>query len=32
MKESIKEAIASTVTDMLGADLKVSFTQKELKK
>jgi len=32
MRESISEAIASTVSDMLEADLKVSFTQKELKK
>jgi len=32
MRESINEAIASTVTDMLEADLKVSFTQKELSK
>ena len=32
MRESINEAIASTVTDMLEADLKVSFTQNELKK
>jgi len=32
MRESIKEAIASTVSDMIEADLKVSFTQKELKK
>ena len=32
MKSSINEAIASTVTDMLEADLKVSFTKKELDK
>jgi putative transcriptional regulator len=32
MRESINEAIASTVRDMLEADLKVSFTQKELRK
>jgi putative transcriptional regulator len=32
MRESINEAIATTVTDMLNADLKVSFTQKELSK
>jgi putative transcriptional regulator len=32
MRESVNEAIASTVTDMLEADLKVSFTQKELNK
>ncbi len=32
MRESINEAIASTVTDMLEADLKVSFTQNEFKK
>ena len=32
MRNSINEAIASTVTDMLEADLKVSFTQKELRK
>jgi len=32
MRKSINEAIASTVTDMLEANLKVSFTKKELKK
>ena len=32
MRNSINDAIASTVTDMLEADLDVSFTQKELKK
>ena len=32
MRESINEAMASTVTDMLKVDLKVSFTQKELRK
>ena len=32
MRDSVKEAIASTVTDMIEADLKVSFTQKELHK
>ena len=32
MRKSINEAIASTVTDMLEADLEVSFTQKELQK
>jgi putative transcriptional regulator len=32
MRESINEAIVSTVRDMLEADLKISFTQKELRK
>ena len=32
MKTEINEAIASTVSDMLEADLKVSFTKKELDK
>jgi len=32
MRNSINEAIASTVSDMLEADLKVSFTKKELDK
>ncbi len=32
MRDSINEAISLTVTDMLEADLDVSFTQKELKK
>ena len=32
MRNSIKDAIASTVSDMLEADLKVSFTKKELDK
>ena len=32
MRETINEAIASTVSDMLEAGLKVSFTQKELSK
>ena len=32
MRKSMNEAIASTVTDMIEADLKVSFTQKELNK
>ena len=32
MRESINEAIASTVTDMLEGDLEVSFTKKELDK
>ena len=32
MRDSINEAISSTVVDMLEADLDVSFTQKELKK
>ena len=32
MRASIKEAIASTVQDMVDADLKVSFTKKELDK
>jgi len=32
MRDSIKDAIASTVSDMLEADLKVSFTKKELDK
>ena len=32
MRKDIKEAIASTVTDMLEADLKVLFTKKELDK
>jgi putative transcriptional regulator len=32
MRDSINEAIASTVSDMLEADLKVSFTKKELDK
>ena len=32
MRNSINDAIASTVTDMLEADLKVSFTKKELDK
>jgi len=31
MRDSINEAISLTVTDMLEADLDVSFTQKELK-
>ncbi len=30
MRDSIKEAVATTVTDMLNTGLKVSFTQKEL--
>ena len=32
MRDSGKEAIASIVTDMIEADLKVSFAQKELHK
>jgi putative transcriptional regulator len=32
MRKSSNKAIVSTVTDMLKADLKVSFTQKELRK
>lgn len=32
MRKSINEAIASTVTDMLEANLEVSFTKKELDK
>jgi len=32
MRTEINEAIASTVSDMLDADLKVSFTKKELDK
>lgn len=32
MRDNIKEAIASTVTDMIEADLEVSFTKKELDK
>jgi len=32
MRTKINEAIASTVSDMLNADLKVSFTKKELNK
>lgn len=32
MRNSINEAIGSTVTDMLEAELKVSFTKKELDK
>jgi len=32
MRDSIKEAIASTVTDMLDIGLESSFTDKELKK
>jgi len=32
MKNNIDEAIASTVKDMIGAGVKVSFTQKELHK
>ena len=32
MRDSIQEAIGSTVSDMMGAGLKVSFTQKELQK
>ena len=32
MRKSIKEAIASTVKDMIGAGVKVSFTPKELHK
>jgi len=32
VRKSINEAIATTLADMLEADLKVSFTQKELKK
>ena len=32
MRNSINDAIASTVTDMLEADLEVSFTKKELDK
>lgn len=32
MRADIQEAIASTVTDMIEADLPVSFTQKELNK
>ena len=30
MRDNIKESIASTVSDMLKADMKVSFTKKEL--
>jgi len=30
MRDSIQEAIGSTVADMMGVGLKVSFTQKEL--
>jgi putative transcriptional regulator len=32
MRSSINDAIASTVSDMIEADLKVSFTKKELDK
>lgn len=32
MRESINEAIASTVSDIIASDLKVSFTKKELTK
>jgi hypothetical protein len=32
MRDSINDAIASSVSDMLEADLKVSFTKKELDK
>jgi putative transcriptional regulator len=32
MRNSIKEAVSSTIKDMIKADLNVSFTQKELKK
>ena len=32
MRNSINDAIASTVSDMLEADLKVLFTKKELDK
>ncbi len=32
MRANIEEAIASTVTDMIEADIPVSFTQKELNK
>ncbi len=32
MRDSIKEAVASTVSDMIEADLEVSFTKKELDK
>ena len=32
MRESIKNAIASTVSDMLSADINVSFSKKELDK
>ncbi len=32
MRNSISDAIASTVNDMLEADLEVSFTKKELNK
>ncbi len=32
MRDSINKAISLTVTDMLEADLDISFTQKELKK
>ena len=32
MRNSINDAVASTVSDMLKADLKVSFTKKELDK
>ena len=32
MRDSIQDAIGSTVADMMGAGLKVSFTQKELQK
>jgi len=32
MRDSIHEAIGSTVTDMMNAGLKVSFTKKELDK
>jgi hypothetical protein len=30
MRNSIKEAVSSTIKDMIKADLNVSFTQKEL--
>lgn len=32
MRNSVKDAIASTVSDMLSADLNVSFSKKELNK
>lgn len=32
MRDNIKEAISSTITDMIKADLEVSFTKKELDK
>jgi putative transcriptional regulator len=32
MRDSIQDAIGSTVSDMMDAGLKVSFTQKELQK